>query len=122
MLSVFVGTHWIWEITSMLMAARAVTIPKSKSHNMIEHQLPSDLEVISSPRILNSHLNIQHLPIQLFEKRLKIIHVLRNPKDLIVSFYNHVTGIRCYDYDGKWEDFFDLFINHECKYKNTPYR
>lgn len=110
----------MWEIASMLAAGRAETIPKSKSKHMLEHQPPHDLEVIESPRILNSHLNKENLPTQIFEKRLKIIHVLRNPKDMLVSFYNHVKGINCYGYNGKWENFFKLFLKNERKRVTFP--
>lgn len=101
----------------MLIAGRAETIPKSKTKNMLEHETAEQLEAIESPRILNSHLDIPHLPAQLFEKRCKIIHVLRNPKDTIVSFYNHVKGVGCYGYNGKWEHFLRLFLSDECKIK-----
>ncbi|XP_045162526.2 sulfotransferase 1A1-like [Mercenaria mercenaria] len=110
------GTHWVWEIISMLYEGRAETMQKSKSHQMLEHQTADILEGIKSPRILDSHLDIQHLPKQIFEQRLKIVHVLRNPKDLLVSYYNHVKGILCYGYNGKWENFFSLFLNDELDY------
>lgn len=110
------GTHWVWEIASMLIAGRAETIPKSKSKHMLEHQTADVFEEIKSPRILNSHLDIEHLPNGIFDKKLKIIHVLRNPKDMLVSFYHHVTGINCYGYSGKWENFFNLFLNDELEY------
>ncbi|KAL4221760.1 hypothetical protein ACF0H5_020015 [Mactra antiquata] len=110
------GTHWVWEISSMLMTSQAVTMPDNKSRFMLEHQTVPDLEIVNSPRILNSHLDIKHLPPQIFEKRLKIIHVLRNPKDVMVSFYNHVKGIRCYGYNGQWNDFFKLFLQNELDY------
>ena len=44
-------------------------------------------EEIPSPRVLKSHLAGPLLPPQLMEKKPKIIYVLRNPKDLIVSRY-----------------------------------
>ena len=43
-----------------------------------------------SPRILNSHLAISCLPEQVFSKHTKIIHVMRNPKDMVTSFYHHL--------------------------------
>ncbi|XP_060569225.1 sulfotransferase 1A1-like [Ruditapes philippinarum] len=110
------GTHWVWEITCMLIQGRADTIPKSKSKNMLEHQTAEFLEKVESPRVLNSHLNIKHLPKQIFEDKLKTILVLRNPKDLVVSFYHHTKGIKCYGYNGKWEHFFKLFLNNELDY------
>ena len=46
-----------------------------------------------SPRLLNSHLVTSCLPKQIVSKKIKIIHVLRNPKDVAVSAYHH---LKCY--------------------------
>ena len=100
----------------MLINGKAETITKRKAQQMLEHELPETLDAIPSPRILNSHLNLRFLPKQLFEKKCKIIHVLRNPKDAVVSWYNHDVGIQCYGYSGKWENFLPLFLEDKCRY------
>ena len=41
------------------------------------------------PRILKTHLDFQMLPRQVKEKKPKIIYVTRNPRDAVVSYYNH---------------------------------
>lgn len=110
------GTHWIWEICGMLLNGKAETIPKSKVKHMLEHMLPEAISSIPSPRLLNSHLNFRFLPEQLLQKRCKIINFVRNPKDVVVSLYNHVKGIKCYEYDGKWENFLPLFMEEKLEY------
>ena len=100
----------------MLINGKAETITKRKAQQMLEHELPETLDAIPPPRILNSHLNLRFLPKQLFEKKCKIIHVLRNPKDAVVSWYNHDVGIQCYGYSGKWENFLQLFLEDKCRY------
>ncbi|XP_052819659.1 sulfotransferase 1B1-like [Mya arenaria] len=110
------GTHWVWEIASMLLQGKAETIPKRKSKNMLENVPQNELNDIPSPRILNSHLDFKFLPEQLFEKKCKIIHILRNPKDMAVSFYNHVKGITCYAYDGEWQHYLKLFLEEKLEY------
>ncbi|WAR14893.1 ST1A2-like protein [Mya arenaria] len=109
-------THWVWEIASMLLQGKAETIPKRKSKNMLENVPQNELNDIPSPRILNSHLDFKFLPEQLFEKKCKIIHILRNPKDMAVSFYNHVKGITCYAYDGEWQHYLKLFLEEKLEY------
>ena len=42
-----------------------------------------------SPRILNTHLAVTCLPEQIISKNTKIIHVMRNPKDIVTSYYHH---------------------------------
>lgn len=110
------GTHWIWEICSMLLSGKAETVPKSKSSQMLEHVLPETICTIPSPRVLNSHLSFRFLPTELFQKKCKIIHIVRNPKDVAVSWYNHVTGIKCYGYNGTWENFLPLFLEDKLEY------
>ena len=41
------------------------------------------------PRILKTHLDFEMLPKQLREKKPKVIYVTRNPRDAVVSYYNH---------------------------------
>ncbi|CAL1546962.1 unnamed protein product [Lymnaea stagnalis] len=40
-----------------------------------------------SPRVLSSHFVINHLPQEIISKKTKIIHLIRNPKDTVVSMY-----------------------------------
>ena len=54
-----------------------------------------DLDVVHnlpSPRPLNTHLPYRWLPKQLTEKGGKIIHAIRNPKDIAVSLYHHLVA------------------------------
>ena len=43
----------------------------------------------SEPRLLKTHLSYDMLPRQVREKKPKIVYVTRNPRDALVSFYNH---------------------------------
>ena len=54
---------------------------------------PAEINGAPSPRVLNCHYPLKYLPTQLFEKKTKIVHVYRNPKDVAVSFYYHASSI-----------------------------
>ena len=43
----------------------------------------------NEPRLLKTHVSYDMLPEQVREKKPKIIYVTRNPRDAVVSFYNH---------------------------------
>ena len=78
-----------------------------------------DLTVVQnmpSPRPLNTHLPYRWLPIQHIQNGGKIVHLLRNPKDVCVSMYHHFKTTMSF---GKLRDFgtfFDkLFLNPKGK-------
>ncbi|XP_053718619.1 amine sulfotransferase-like isoform X2 [Synchiropus splendidus] len=59
-----------------------------------------------SPRLFSSHLTPALMPPGLKEKKAKIIYVMRNPKDVAVSFY-HFSKIVC---DLETPQSFDQFL------------
>jgi len=92
------GTHWLWEVTRMLLSRDPTISTKVKEFNMLEAADLPELADCASPRVLNSHLWTCHLPQQIFEKKVKIIHVVRNPKDVVTSFYYHTKRRQDYDW------------------------
>lgn len=44
------------------------------------------------------------------QKKTKIVYLLRNPKDVAVSLYNHVRDWTVLGYQGSWPDFLQLFL------------
>ncbi|XP_076452273.1 uncharacterized protein LOC143287916 [Babylonia areolata] len=83
------GTHWLWEITSMLLAGKAEHEKRVKELAMMEATAIGHIQAQPSPRVLNSHLPLRLLPRQIREKKVKVIHVYRNVKDALVSAYFH---------------------------------
>lgn len=82
------GTHWINEIVYMVMKEAAEYDTNPKEQSMLEWQTPESLASLPSPRVLNGHMLPYHLPKQVVPKKVKVIHVMRNPKDVAVSFFN----------------------------------
>ncbi|XP_050409839.2 sulfotransferase 1B1 [Patella vulgata] len=88
-----------------------------KECQMLEFTETGIMDKLPSPRLLNTHLSIKHLPKQIFTKKTKIVYVYRNPKDVAVSLYCHITGIkRTNGYEGRFEDFLDLFLREKVAY------
>ncbi|XP_017782123.1 PREDICTED: sulfotransferase family cytosolic 1B member 1-like [Nicrophorus vespilloides] len=69
------------------------------------------LKEMPRPRFIKTHLPWDLLPKQIrtFEKRPKIIHVARNPKDVCVSYYHHMKMFNVFL--GNFEQQWQLFIN-----------
>ncbi|XP_076452613.1 sulfotransferase 1A1-like [Babylonia areolata] len=87
------GTHWIWEVASMLLSGSAEYVNRTKVFAMMETTRIDDLKAQPSPRVLNSHLPFRLLPRQIKDKRVKVIHVYRNIKDVFVSQYFHFRQV-----------------------------
>lgn len=104
------GTHWLWEITSMLVQGKAERIDAIKEWNMLEGMRQQAFDSLPSPRILNTHVYFRHLPKDFKNRKCKILYMIRNPKDVAVSFYNHHEKVLEYEYSGAWEHYLSRFI------------
>ena len=109
-----IGTHWTWEIINMLLQGSPEYHRDSKTSFMLE-AIPDlkALGAVPSPSVLNTHLPYRWLPRKHVENGGKIVHVIRNPKDVCVSMYHFLKGI---PYMGTnidkvtWEQYLDNFV------------
>ncbi|PVD31296.1 hypothetical protein C0Q70_06708 [Pomacea canaliculata] len=82
------GFHWHHEILHMLRAGSPEFVTKAENRDY------------------------HHLPLQVWEKKVKVVYLTRNPKDTWVSLYNHLHGHSglC-NYDGPWNQFFEVMMD-----------
>ncbi|XP_076443172.1 sulfotransferase 1B1-like [Babylonia areolata] len=105
------GTHWLWEVSTMLLAGKAETVPYNKSQQMMENCSADDLARFPSPRVLNTHVHYDDLPRDALALGTRLILVARNPKDVAVSMYNHHVGlVNYFHYSGAFGDWLTLFL------------
>ena len=71
-----------------------------------------EVENMSTPRVIKTHLSFEMLPNQCTDK--KLIYVARNPRDVCVSFYNHCRILGAYT--DTFENFAEVFLNDVCVY------
>ena len=77
---------------------------------MIEEFGADFIESLPSPRLLKTHLPIEDIA---FSSTGKYIYVTRNPKDALLSYYNHHKSFKIYEWkDGKFDDFFNMFMEN----------
>ncbi|XP_067673857.1 sulfotransferase 1B1-like [Haliotis asinina] len=122
------GTHWLWEVTNMVMNGRAEYSKDRNDVGMLDFIHRDNIDNLTSPRILNTHFRPCHLPRQVVTKKPKVILVIRHPKDIAVSYYNMVRGkkdaanntvdkLKPQDtYEGKWKHFLDMFLDGKVPY------
>ncbi|XP_046378754.2 sulfotransferase 1B1-like isoform X1 [Haliotis rufescens] len=105
------GTHWTYEMMSMLLKGKAETAPIWKGANQLEIVGVAVLDALPSPRIINSHVSLFHSPDDLIEKKCRIVYSLRDPRDVAVSMYNlSRSGSVVTNYTGDFKDYFYLFL------------
>lgn len=63
------------------------------------------------PRVFLSHLPFRFLPRDVTKKKVKVVYVTRNPKDVFVSLYNHLQSVKPpLGYGGSWDQFFTVML------------
>ncbi|XP_052769905.1 alcohol sulfotransferase-like [Mya arenaria] len=111
------GTHWVQEIMTMLLKGKPeMAEALDKVGNMMEASSIEKMDELASPRILNSHLQWQLLPKYISENKIKVVIVIRNPKDCAVSYYYHFKGMKDFAYDGQFKYFLEWFLEGKLPY------
>lgn len=106
------GTHWVWEMVQMIRSGEVRYDSRSKEVLMIDFMLKETLDSMPSPRTLNSHFLFRHLPKQIAPMATKIIYINRDPRDVAVSLFNHMKGLKTAisSYTGEFADYLPLFL------------
>ncbi|XP_070558520.1 sulfotransferase 1B1-like isoform X2 [Ptychodera flava] len=113
------GTTWMQQIVALILnndnLDRVRDTPMTKLVPFLEitrggvpqHEYITSMPE-SSPRAINTHLADHILPPQIWQKKPKIIYVARNPKDIMVSYYE----FKLHD-AMTWDEWFDRFLAGE---------
>lgn len=88
----------------------ALELYVKNSESEYTQEMMKRLETMQSPRIFKTHLRLFLLPDDLLDKS-KVVLCLRNPKDVVVSYYHHEKLYKAYNYDGDFATYFDLFMD-----------
>ncbi|CAH1266921.1 SULT1B1 [Branchiostoma lanceolatum] len=123
------GNHWCAEIVNNVMRAAGktseATIDQEAPGRILEfdHEVRDEirtnhrfLEGKPSPRLICTHLHREFAPHGIASPKgnTKIISIMRNPKDTVVSYYHFANRIGCNEND--WETFADDFLNGRWEY------
>ena len=63
---------------------------------------------MTSPRLIKTHMQREFFK-HAFKKNAKFIVVIRNPKDVLVSYYNFYKLRKMFDFRGDFNEFFEIF-------------
>jgi len=92
-------------------------MPSSPNNQVTADDVIKSYEDLPSPRLLKTHLHYEWVPQGEGEDdNPRIVLLIRNPKDCVVSYYHHYTGFGILECDCEWDEFFELFIDGRRKY------
>uniref|UniRef100_A0A8C6UD78 Sulfotransferase n=1 Tax=Neogobius melanostomus TaxID=47308 RepID=A0A8C6UD78_9GOBI len=74
------------------------------------------VQELTSPRLIKSHLPFRFLPSAMHHGEGKVIYMARNPKDLVVSYYQFHRSLRTMSYRGTFQEFCRRFMNDKLGY------
>uniref|UniRef100_A0A8C5QTF5 Sulfotransferase n=1 Tax=Leptobrachium leishanense TaxID=445787 RepID=A0A8C5QTF5_9ANUR len=112
------GTNWAIQIFHEMifhLQNKEVTIEQA----MIEFGKPQKIEYLKeqpSPRVFSTHLYPDDLPKSFFEKKAKMLLILRNPKDTAVSYYHFCNTNPVLPSFASWDLFFNAYIEGKVIY------
>ncbi|KAM3931926.1 sulfotransferase 6B1-like [Leptodactylus fuscus] len=112
------GTNWSIQILHQMLFELHNKEP-TIAHAMLEFGKPEkyeDLKQKPSPRLIASHISYENTPKSFFEKKTKILVILRNPKDAAVSYYHFTNNNPVLPTYSSWDLFFKDFISGDVMY------
>lgn len=113
------GTHWLWEMSHMLLTGKVEYAQRSKENLMIDFITKDGIDKLPSPRLLNTHLLFSMLPVgEMKKKGVRVLHVYRNPKDTLVSMYFHFRQVFPHLKDYSLLQFLEMYLREDMVYGN----
>ncbi|XP_044306053.1 sulfotransferase 2A1 [Varanus komodoensis] len=110
------GTVWMIEILSLILNGGNPTwnqnVPNSSRAPWITSQLGLEAaQNLPSPRLLTCHLPIQIFPKAFFSSKAKVIYTLRDPRDVVVSYYHFSKMCPPFEDPRSFDHFLKSFLN-----------
>lgn len=94
--------------------------PESTYFSMSSTICHHALDTLPSPRVFNTHMPYRWLPREHFKAGRKVVNVIRNPKDVAVSWYCHwhsSNELGCGSIS--WSEFFEEVVMGQCTSTNA---
>jgi len=105
------GTTWTGNILLLILRKGQPLNSPSEMHSIspfLEMTGAKAAEDMKVPGPIKTHLPFHLAP---WSKEAKYIHVVRNPKDCCVSYYHHMKDIPGHDFNGTFDEFFEMFVS-----------
>ncbi|KAF8785879.1 Sulfotransferase 1C4 like protein [Argiope bruennichi] len=115
------GTTWLQEIIYCILHGVDESLSQSLEDRFpyLEFIYPGldSIKKMEGQRLLKTHLPYSLLPQEdILKKNVKVFYIMRNPKDVAVSYYHFVRMMTISNYSGNFDNFFEDFISDKVPY------
>lgn len=115
------GTHWMLEILGLIRHNGDPAWVRSLSVWQRSPWIETSIGIENSlsyppPRMLTTHVPFQFFPKSFLHSNAKVIYVLRNPKDVLVSFYHFCKIFKLWENSETFEEFLEGFLEGKVLY------
>ncbi|XP_033014021.1 sulfotransferase 2B1-like isoform X3 [Lacerta agilis] len=110
------GTHWMQEILCLIWCdgdpSWVQSLPVWERSPWLE-SIPGLQCALQSPppRLLASHLPFHIFPKSFLHSKAKVIYTVRNPKDVMISYYHFSKGLKIVKDPGTLEEYMEEFLS-----------
>ncbi|KAK2824692.1 hypothetical protein Q5P01_021867 [Channa striata] len=108
------GFNWMVGVLKKIIEASTGEKYQSKMPPLIEFMGPDvikGLDQAPSPRFLGTHMHPDNIPATFYEKKAKMLVILRNPKDTLVSYYHFHNNNPVLPCCKSWDSFYSDFMS-----------
>ncbi|XP_005098027.1 sulfotransferase family cytosolic 1B member 1 [Aplysia californica] len=111
------GNHWTFEVIGAILNQDIGNEKDDFLFRLMDFMgddVESRIHGLPAPRLINSHPWASRLPEIIRQGNVKIVYILRNPKDALASWYRLLKDfISPYGFEGTWEECFELSLTGE---------
>ncbi|MEQ2314785.1 hypothetical protein AMECASPLE_015665 [Ameca splendens] len=109
------GTTWMQEILPLVLNGGDLTpvhtvVNWDRVPWLEETRLAKIVDKLTSPRALVTHFPYSFMPPSFYTSKAKVINVIRNPKDVLVSSYYFHQMANFLEDPGSFDEFMDKFL------------
>ncbi|XP_025098776.1 sulfotransferase family cytosolic 1B member 1-like isoform X2 [Pomacea canaliculata] len=108
------GNNWLHQMIYMLLEGTLDPPPLFGSDSNVNLEFATDTRQVLppvKPRALYTHLLFKDLPKVVTEKKVKVVHITRNLKDVFVSFYCLAEKFPLRPYYPPWPEFLSTMLD-----------
>ncbi|KAG1714303.1 Sulfotransferase 1C2 [Nymphon striatum] len=111
------GTTWLQMIVHLMKnnLQSPETLEELILDNFLGYLTKEKIEEMEKPRQIKTHFPFELVP---FNPNTKYIYITRNPFDCCVSLFHHHRAFYEYEFDGTFDEFFEMFLRGEVAFGN----